>query len=286
MSIERVAVVGAGVMGNGIAQVVAAARLEVTLVDVSEDALARALAQVEGRLARDVERGRTSEAEARATRERIAAGTDLTAAGASADHVIETVTENLELKRSVLAELDRACRDDVVFASNTSQFSISALGAATSRPDRLIGTHWFNPPPVMRLVEVVRGLETSDATLRVALELAQRYGKETIVCRRDTQGFLTSRLIIALAVEAMRILDEGIADVEDINRACVLAFNHAMGPLDTVDLSGLDTVLRICDAMTEHYGDRYRAPQSLRGLVNAGHHGRKTGRGFRDYAGA
>jgi 3-hydroxybutyryl-CoA dehydrogenase len=281
-AIERVAVVGGGVMGNGIVQVVAAAGLDVTLVDVSADALAHAVRQIERRLERDVERGRMIAQDAEALRARIATTVELSDAVA-ADHVIETVTEELALKQRLLAELDGTCRDEVVFASNTSQFSISALASATGRPDRVIGTHWFNPPPVMRLIEVVRGVETSDATLDVALALAERYGKETVVCRRDTQGFLTSRLIIALAVEAMRILEEGVADAEDINRACVLAFNHAMGPLDTADLSGLDTVLKICDAMTEHYGDRYRAPQNIRALVSAGHYGRKSGRGFREY---
>jgi 3-hydroxybutyryl-CoA dehydrogenase len=135
----------------------------------------------------------------------------------------------------------------------------------------------------MKLIEIVRGLETSDATLQTALELARRYGKETIVCKKDTQGFVTSRLIALLIVEAARIVEEGIASVEDVNKACVLAFNHAQGPLDTADLSGLDTVERVSSALVAHFGDRFRPPQILRALVNAGHFGRKTGKGFRAY---
>ena len=139
---------------------------------------------------------------------------------------------------------------------------------------------------MMRLIEVVRGVETSDATLAVALELAARYGKETIVCKKDTQGFVTSRLIALFIVEAARIVEEGIADVEDVNKACVLAFNHALGPLDTADLSGLDIVERVADGLVQHYGDRFLVPPGVRSRVNAGHLGRKTGRGFRDYGGA
>jgi 3-hydroxybutyryl-CoA dehydrogenase len=216
-------------------------------------------------------------------RGRVEGSTELEAAGAGADHVIETVVEELDVKLDVLGRLDAACRDDVVLASNTSQISISRLAAGTGRPDRVIGSHWFNPPPVMGLIEVVRGVETSDETLAVALELAARYGKETIVCRKDTQGFITSRLIALLMVEAARIVEEGIADPEDVNRACVLAFNHAMGPLDTADLSGLDVLERVADGLAAHYGERFLVPQGVRARVNAGHLGRKTGRGFRDY---
>jgi 3-hydroxybutyryl-CoA dehydrogenase len=266
----RVLVVGAGIMGSGIAQVVARAGLDVTLVDVSEAALEKALARIERR-----------DADARA---RIATTTELERAAADADHAIETVVEDLAVKRDVLARLDAACREDVILASNTSQFSISALATATARPDRVIGSHWFNPPPVMDLIEVIRGVETSDETLRATLEMAKRYGKQTVVCARDTPGFITSRLIVTLGLEAMRIVEEGIASVDDVNRACRLAFNHAMGPLDTMDLSGLDTVLHVADAMREQYGERFLAPQNLRVLVNGGHLGRKTGRGFTEYS--
>jgi 3-hydroxybutyryl-CoA dehydrogenase len=281
--IEQVAVVGGGIMGTGIAQVVAAAGLEVTIVDVDEAALERAKGRIEKSLGRAVGKGRLEQAEADATLARVATGTDLEAAAAAADHAIETVVERLEVKLDVLARLDRACRDDVVLASNTSQFSISTLAAGTARPDRVIGSHWFNPPTAMDLIEVIRGVETSDETLATTLALAERYGKSTVVCQKDTPGFITSRLIVALGLEAMRIVEEGIATAEDVNRACVKAFNHAMGPLDTMDFSGLDTTLHVAENMRDQYGERFLAPQNLRALVRGGHLGRKTGRGFADY---
>ena len=271
-------------MGSGIAQVVAQAGFRVTVVEMDDGAVERGMRRIERGLERAVRAGALEGPEAAsAALGRIAGATDLEGAAAEADHVIETVVEELEVKCDVLARLDAACRDDVVLASNTSQFSISRLAAATGRPDRVIGSHWFNPPPVMGLIEVVRGVETSDETLAVALGLAARYGKETIVCKKDTQGFVTSRLIALFIVEAARIVEEGIADAEDVNKACVLAFNHALGPLDTADLSGLDIVERVADGLVQHYGDRFLVPPGVRSLVNAGHLGRKTGRGFRDY---
>jgi 3-hydroxybutyryl-CoA dehydrogenase len=197
--------------------------------------------------------------------------------------VIECVIEDLDVKSELLRRLDDCCREEVVFASNTSQFSISRLAAVTGRPGRVIGSHWFNPPPIMGLIEVVRGVETSDETLELAVRLAGRYGKRTIVCQKDTPGFITSRLIVALALEAAHIVEEGIADPEDVDVACVLAFNHRMGPLDTIDFSALDTTLRVAHAMRDQYGERFLPPQNLRAPVSAGHIGRKSGRGFKDY---
>lgn len=277
---EQVVVVGGGIMGNGIAQVVAASGLRVTLVDVNEAALEKARSRITRSLERSVKAERLTQEAADATLARLSFSMEL---DASADHAIETVVEDLDVKRRVLAQLDEALRDDVIIASNTSQFSISTLGAATSRPDRVIGSHWFNPPPVMELIEIIRGVETSDATLATTVELARRYGKQTVVCDKDTPGFITSRLIIALGLEAMRIVEEGIASVEDVNTACRLGFGHAMGPLDTMDFSGLDTALHVADAMRQQYGERFLAPQNLRVLVNGGHLGRKTGRGFTSY---
>lgn len=284
MAIEKVAVIGGGTMGNGIAQVVAQSGLDVTLVDIDEGALDRARQRIEKNLNRLAEKGRISAEDAAAALGRLSTDTDLEAAGAGADHVIETVIEDFGVKSDVLSRLDAVCRADVVFASNTSQFSITKLATSTKRPDKVIGSHWFNPPPVMKLIEIIRGVETSDETLATTLELAGRYGKETVVCQKDTPGFITSRLIVGLALEAARIVEEGVAEADDVNRACVLAFNHAMGPLDTVDFSGLDTTIRVADNMRDQYGDRFLAPQVLRALVNGGHLGRKTGRGFSDYS--
>jgi 3-hydroxybutyryl-CoA dehydrogenase len=284
VAIERVVVVGGGgLMGSGIAQVVAQAGLQVMILEADEAAVERGVARIERNLGRLVEREKISDEQARETRARISTTTDLEAAGAQADHIIETVIEDFDAKAAVLQRLDVVCRADVVFASNTSQFSISRLAAATSRPDRVVGSHWFNPPPVMKLIELVRGLETSEETLATALGLAERYGKQTVVCKKDTPGFITSRLIALLMVEAARIVDEGIADVDDVNTACVLAFGHAQGALATADLSGLDTVVRVADSLRLEYGERFLAPQNLRALVSSGHFGRKSGRGFSDY---
>lgn len=281
--IEHVVVVGGGIMGSGIAQVVATAGLRVTVVDLDDGALQSTRARMEKSLGRFVKSEKLSQEQADAALARLELTTDLAAAAGAADHAIETVVEDLDVKRQVLRGLDDACREDVIIASNTSQFSISVLAAATNRPDRVIGSHWFNPPPLMDLIEVIRGVETSDETLATTMQLAERYGRRTVVCQKDTPGFITSRLIVTLGLEAMRIVEEGIASVEDVNLACVKAFNHAMGPLDTMDFSGLDTTLHVADNMREQYGERFIAPQNLRVLVNGGHLGRKSGRGFRDY---
>ena len=266
---------GGGAMGSGIAQVVAGAGLDVTIVELDAGALERGLGRIERGLERSGDDG--------TVRARITGSTALEDAVAEADHVIETVVEVLDVKCDVLRRADAAAREDVILASNTSQYSISRLAAATSRPDRVIGSHWFNPPGRMELIEIVRGLETSDATLATTVELAQRYGKQTIVCQRDTPGFVTSRLIALFMVEAARIVEEGIATPEDVDLACKLGFGHAMGPLATADLSGLDVLEKVADNLREHYGDRFLVPQQVRALVAAGHLGRKTGRGFYAY---
>lgn len=274
---EQVVVVGGGgVMGSGIAQVVATAGLQVTIVEADDAAVERGLRRIE----RGLERVGDEGGEVRA---RISSSTSLEEAGAQADHVIETVVEDIDVKQDVLRRLDAVCRDDVILASNTSQFPISKLAAATGRPDRVIGSHWFNPPVVMELIEVIRGVETSDATVEATLALAHRYGKQTIVCTKDTPGFITSRLIASFMVEAARIVEEGIAGIEDVDTACKLGFGHAMGPFATADLSGLDVLEKVADNLARNYGDRFLVPQNVRALVNAGHLGRKTGRGFRDH---
>jgi 3-hydroxybutyryl-CoA dehydrogenase len=282
--LNKTLVVGAGTMGNGIAQVLATAGLEVGLVDIDDEVLEQALGKVESSLDRLVKKGALTKEEASAARRRIEPTTDLESVAGEIDYAIESVPEDLELKRDIMARLDAAAPAHAILATNTSQFSVSAIAAATGRPEQVIGTHWLNPPPIMKLIEIVRGVATSDHTLEVTKELAAMCGKETVVCLKDSQGFVTSRLILLFNLEAMRIVEEGIASVEDVNKACVLGFNHAMGPLDTLDLGGLDTTLFAAEAMTHHYGDRFRAPQLLRSLVNAGHLGRKSGRGLRDYS--
>jgi 3-hydroxybutyryl-CoA dehydrogenase len=266
---------GGGQMGSGIAQVVAGAGLDVTVVELDETALERGLGRIERGLERAGDDG--------TVRARISGSTALEDAVSEADHVIETVVEVFDVKCDVLRRADAAAREGVILASNTSQFSISRLAAATERPDRVIGSHWFNPPARMELIEIVRGLDTSDATLATTVELAQRYGKQTIVCQRDTPGFVTSRLIALFMIEAARIVEEGIATPEDVDLACKLGFGHAMGPLATADLSGLDVLERVADNLREHYGERFLLPQGVRARVAAGQLGRKTGRGMHDY---
>lgn len=284
MAVEKVAVLGGGgQMGSGIAQVAATAGIDVTIIEVDDRGIELGITRIERSLARMVKAEKLTIEESTAIRGRISTTTDLAAGCAGADFVFESVAEDLALKMELLAQVDAAAPAHAIIATNTSQFPISKLSNATARPGQFIGTHWFNPPQLMRLIEVVRGVKTSDETLRATLDLAQRMGKETIVCKKDTQGFLTSRMMNLWVVEAARILEEGIADVDDINRACVLAFNHAMGPLDTADIGGLETVLTASEALTENYGERFRPPQIMRTLVNAGQLGRKTGKGFSDY---
>jgi len=271
-------------MGSGIAEVVALAGFEVIVVDLDTATLDLSRQRMGRSMARAVSSGRVTDSASVAALARISFSTDLPASAESVDHVIETVVEDLAVKSAVLRQLDSCCRADVVFASNTSQFPISQLAAATTRPDRVIGSHWFNPPPVMDLIELVRGIQTSDETVATAQALATAYGKQYVLCGKDSAGFITSRLLIALALEATRIVEEGIASAEDVDFACVKAFNHAMGPLHTLDYSGLDTALSVADRMREQYGERFLAPQHLRNLVEARQLGRKTGRGFYEYA--
>jgi 3-hydroxybutyryl-CoA dehydrogenase len=281
--IKTVAVLGTGIMGSGIAQVVAASGFGVVASDPMAEALERAQGVVSASLAKLAAKGKLAD-DPETIMGRIGWHRELDPI-AAADFVIETVSEDLELKHDVLARADKLCRDEVIMASNTSQFSITALAAATNRRDRFIGMHWFNPPPIMKLIEVVRGIETSDRTLQKTLELGAALGKETVVCRKDAPGFITTRMLSLWGAEAARILEEGIATAEDIDKACRLGFGHPMGPFQLSDFSGLDTSLKVRQRLFEAYGERYRPTQTHINLVRSGHHGRKTGRGFYDYTG-
>jgi len=262
----RVAVVGAGTMGAGIAVVLLQAGLQVELYDPVEDALAEARQRI------------TRRADA-AAHARLDLHLNLGPAVSRADFVIEAVPEQLELKRTVFGELDRLAPPHAILASNTSELSITVLGAATTRPARVVGMHWFNPPERMELIELVEAVHTDAATVRATRLLAERCGK-TVVQVKDRQGFVTTRLLAALLLEAMRIHDEGVASAADLDQAVRLGLNHPLGPLELADYIGLDTVLYIAEGMHGAYGERFLPPESLRRLVEAGLLGRKSGSGF------
>ena len=278
--VQRVAVVGAGLMGGGIAQVAAQAGYDVVLRDVTPDALERGLGAIRGSYAKFVVKGRLSQDDADAALARITTTTELDAA-ADADLVVEAVFEKLDVKAEVFRELDRICKDDAVLASNTSAIPITSIAAVTRRPESVVGTHFFSPVPLMKLCELVRGYKTSDAALAAAREFAEGVGKTCIVVNRDVAGFVTTRLISALAMEAVALLESGVASAEDIDTACRLGFGHAMGPLETIDLTGVDIMLNAAtNIYTDTQDEKFAAPELLRRMVAAGDLGRKTGRGF------
>ncbi len=255
-------------MGGGVAALLLLNGLSVHLFDPSEGALERA-------------RKRIAKRNDEAALERLSVTSNLEEV-ARADYVIEAVPEKLDLKRTLFAQLDEAAPAHTILATNTSELSVTAIAAATKRPDKVIGMHWFNPPERMSLIEIVRAVQTSDETLEVTQALSERCGKTTVVVQ-DRQGFVTTRALAALLTEAMRMLEEGVASPEDIDTAIKLGLNHPMGPLELADYVGLDTMLFISESMTEGVGERFRPTQGLRKLVEAGRLGRKSGHGFYEY---
>jgi 3-hydroxybutyryl-CoA dehydrogenase len=280
----KVAVIGGGIMGSGIAQIAAAAEHNVSLCDVDPAGLERAAASVRRSLERLVKAGKTTEDQAEATFGRLSLGSELAAAVDGADVVIEAVPERLELKHSIFAEIAKHAPADALLGSNTSQLSITRIGRVLDeRAANLVGMHFFNPPVMMRLVELVRGLLTSESAIERAREFAVGLGKQVVVCQKDSPGFLTSRVSAILRMEALRMLEEGLATAEDIDTAIKLAFNHPMGPLELGDFNGLDTYLDALDGLAAVHGERFRATVGLRNMVSAGHLGRKSGEGFYRY---
>lgn len=282
MEIKRVGVVGCGLMGSGITEVSARGGYAVIVREVSDDLLARGLSRVEGSLQRGVERGKLAAEDAKAASARITGTTRLEDLG-DVDLVVEAVVENMDLKKQVFRDLDRRCPPKTVFASNTSSLSITEIASVTSRADRCLGIHFFNPVPVMKLVELVRGLQTSEATMTAGRRFAESLGKTVVVCK-DSPGFIVNFLLVPYLLDAVRALELGVATREDIDMAVQLGLAHPMGPLTLLDYVGIDTTYYIAEAMFEEFKDgRYAAPPLMKQMVLAGLHGRKTGRGFYDY---
>ncbi|GAO06426.1 3-hydroxyacyl-CoA dehydrogenase family protein [Streptomyces lydicamycinicus] len=280
---KKLAVIGAGLMGSGIAQVSAQAGWDVVLRDVTDEALARGKGGIEASYEKFVAKGKLAASDAEQALARITTSTDLEAA-ADADIVVEAVFERIEIKREIFQALDKLVKDEAVLASNTSAIPITKIAAATTRPERVVGAHFFSPVPMMQLCELVRGYKTSDETLATVRQFAESVGKTCVVVNRDVAGFVTTRLISALVVEAAKLYESGVASAEDIDTACKLGFGHAMGPLATADLTGIDILLHATDNIyTESQDEKFAPPEIMRRMVDAGDIGRKSGQGFYEH---
>ncbi|HID34970.1 MAG TPA: 3-hydroxybutyryl-CoA dehydrogenase [Anaerolineae bacterium] len=282
MDMQTIGVVGCGLMGAGIVEVAARSGFDVIVSEANEDFLQSGLARIDKSLARAVKKGKLSEEDAQAIKARMTGVVGLDAFK-DVDLVIEAVSENIDLKRDIFSKLDEITRPDVILASNTSSISIAALAAATKRPDKVVGMHFFNPVPVMALLELVKGILTSDETLATVRSVGERMGKTPVVAK-DSPGFIVNRLLIPFLLDAIRMYESGLATKEDIDTGVKLGLNHPMGPLTLADFVGLDTTLFVADVLYEEYGDpNFKAPPLLRQMVAAGLLGRKSGQGFYDW---
>jgi 3-hydroxybutyryl-CoA dehydrogenase len=282
IEVQRVLVVGAGTMGTGIAQVAARAGYRTAIFDVAPGAARKSLDRIRDSLERAVEKGRCTAEERDQALERLTAASELESDAAEADLIVEAAPEDLELKRDLFARISKLARAEAILATNTSSLPITAIAAAAKGPERVVGLHFFNPVPAMKLLEIVQGERTHPMVVTAARAVGARLGKEVVVVR-DAPGFATSRLGIALAMEAIRMLEEGVASAEEIDRAIELGYGHPMGPLKLTDHVGLDVRLAIADHLTAELGERFRPPQLLRRMVRAGKLGKKSGEGFYRY---
>ncbi|WP_261130583.1 3-hydroxyacyl-CoA dehydrogenase family protein [Bacillus sp. Marseille-Q3570] len=280
--INQVGVIGAGLMGNGIAQAMAMKGKRVIMQDITEEALNKGMDKIQKSLGRLHKAGHLSTQDVENSIANISTSLELHVACTESDLIIEAVPENLDLKKSVFKQLDEMAPEKAILATNTSELSVTAIASATMRPDQVIGMHWFNPPPIMKLIEIVKGIDTSEETVKAIEQVSEDIGKKTVLVK-DAQGFVTTRALSAHMIECMRIYEEGVASIEDIDKAIRLGLNYPMGPLELADYVGLDTMMFVCEGMMDAYGDRFRPPQILRKLVEAGHFGVKTGRGFYKY---
>ena len=282
MAIERVGIVGFGQMGSGIAQVCAIAGLDVLAREIDQKFIEKGFSRIDSSLARLVKSGKASEDDAKKARGRIR-GTTALADFNDRDLVIEAVIEVIDAKKEVFEQLDGVCPPSTIFASNTSSLTIIEIAAATTRPDRFAGLHFFNPPVVMQLVEVVKAITTSDATMETLRAFVTRLGHTPVVCK-DTPGFIVNRLMIPIMLEAVRALEQGVATAEDIDKAVKLGLRHPMGPFELIDYTGLDINLHVANAFFEEFRDpAWAPPPLLKRMVLAGHLGVKTGKGFYEY---
>lgn len=284
MAIEKVGVLGCGLMGSGIAQVSAQSGYDVVIREVNQELLDKGLGNIEKFLQKGVDRGKTSESDMKETLSKISGTVDIGDL-ADCDIVIEAIIENMELKGAVYKELSEACKPETIFASNTSSLSITEMASYTNRPDKMVGIHFFNPVPLMKLVEVARCVTTSDESFDSALDFAASLGKTPIKCS-DSTGFVVNRLLVPYLLDAIRQLENGLASVEDIDNAMILGVGHPMGPFTLLDFVGIDTTLYIADIMFDEFKQhQYSAPPLMRRMIHAGYFGRKSGKGFYDYTG-
>jgi 3-hydroxybutyryl-CoA dehydrogenase len=284
MAISKVGVVGCGLMGHGISQICAQAGWDVVVREEDQAALDKGMGKIEKQLARAVEKGRMEQSEADAVLGRITPTLDYGDL-ADADLVIEAITEDLDRKLEMWTELDGIVKDEAFLATNTSSLSVATQADATKRPEAMIGLHFFNPPQVMPLLEVVRAEKSADDAVQLGFELGEKLGKTTVAAN-DNRGFIVNRLLVPYMLDAMRAHEQGVGSIEDIDTGMMAGASHPMGPLTLADFVGLDTLASIADVMVDAYGEeRFAAPETLKKMVSAGDFGRKSGRGFYDYSG-